>query len=303
MIADPNADVCRIDRRLACGKMRDSNYVDHSHIQHEVICLMEGELLLLIDGVRLRMTAGDLLFIPSCHIHSMYTPRHSLSFMVGFTPEEVPQFQRLIQQVDFRPVLIRREQQSEELCAQIQKLEKMGEIGDSLRFVSQLDQLLSSLTPALLADAAALCPPLRGADATYEKALRYVGGKVPARVALKEAAQALDVSSSYLSRLISSRLGLSFSSYAALLRTYGAMRMLEQTAEKSKNIAAHCGFESVRTFNRIFLQFSGYTPRQFRRLYTGGIGTYFPIPAVAAQLRAREEALFTAQGKTLPHDQ
>ena len=81
---------------------------------------------------------------------------------------------------------------------------------------------------------------------------------------LKQAAQALGMGRCRLSRLFTERLGIRFTAYVGALRVIEAKRLLDHTDLPIAEIAYACGFETSRTFNRVFLRECGTTPRQYR---------------------------------------
>jgi AraC-like DNA-binding protein len=77
----------------------------------------------------------------------------------------------------------------------------------------------------------------------------------------------LGVSRSHLSHTFSQRLGTNFRSYVNALRIDQACEMLKGTEDSVTHIAYECGFESQRTFNRVFMEQCGLSPSEYRRKY------------------------------------
>ena len=74
----------------------------------------------------------------------------------------------------------------------------------------------------------------------------------------------LGVSKYVLSRLFAKTFHCNFVSYVNGVRLNYAISMLDNTSETITNICYDCGFESQRTFNRVFKERYRITPREYR---------------------------------------
>ena len=61
------------------------------------------------------------------------------------------------------------------------------------------------------------------------------------------------------------RLHMGFRAYLNALRIDRARRYLRVTSRPIEEIAAACGFANLRTFDRVFFERCGCTPRDFRK--------------------------------------
>ena len=58
---------------------------------------------------------------------------------------------------------------------------------------------------------------------------------------------------------------MSFSEYIGTLRISDACRLLTSEDMSITEVAFNAGFNSTRSFNRLFLKYIGMTPRQYKR--------------------------------------
>ena len=58
-------------------------------------------------------------------------------------------------------------------------------------------------------------------------------------------------------------MGINFVTYLNLVRVEHAAFELRHTEKKFTDIALSCGFNNVRTFNRVFKEITGCTPSEF----------------------------------------
>ncbi len=73
------------------------------------------------------------------------------------------------------------------------------------------------------------------------------------------------ISRCYLSRVFPEKMGQNFSAYLASIRLARARALLAETRLPVAEVAAESGFESPRTFYRVFRQHYGMTPMAYRQ--------------------------------------
>jgi AraC-like DNA-binding protein len=82
---------------------------------------------------------------------------------------------------------------------------------------------------------------------------------------LKEVADAVGASKSYLSRIFHNEMGVSLWEYLGRYRVLKARDLLALTDESITDIAARVGFEDVGYFGRVFRRYTGQSPRTYRQ--------------------------------------
>ena len=96
-----------------------------------------------------------------------------------------------------------------------------------------------------------------------QKLLSYMDIHYADNITLSFAAEKMNFSESYFSRVFKRIIGINFISYLNLVRIEHAAQALKNTSQKVTEIALNCGFNNIRTFNRVFKDITGYTPSQF----------------------------------------
>lgn len=81
---------------------------------------------------------------------------------------------------------------------------------------------------------------------------------------VKSMAEELDVSYKYLSNMVSKSTGYALIDHVHNLRVSKARKMLTDTYASITDIAFESGFSSLRTFNRVFMKYTGKTPSDYR---------------------------------------
>lgn len=75
-----------------------------------------------------------------------------------------------------------------------------------------------------------------------------------------------EVNEKYAGRIFKQQTGMSFSMYLNKLRIERAKCMLRESNENILEISLDCGYNNIAYFNRVFKQYSGMSPREYRRL-------------------------------------
>lgn len=89
-------------------------------------------------------------------------------------------------------------------------------------------------------------------------------------ISLKTIAGMMNVNLQQLSEILNSDLKKSFSTYINEFKINEAKRLIAQEPESTiTHIALNSGFNSVRTFNRVFIKSTGHTPGEYRKINSG----------------------------------
>ena len=103
-----------------------------------------------------------------------------------------------------------------------------------------------------------------GSEDLVYKSVEYVAKNFRKKISLEQMAYDLGVSKYVLSRVFSKTFHCNFTGYVNGVRLNYAISMLDGTKEPITNICYDCGFESQRTFNRVFKERYRMTPREYR---------------------------------------
>ena len=74
----------------------------------------------------------------------------------------------------------------------------------------------------------------------------------------------------YFSHYFKETTGMSFMDYLTAFRVERAAARMELTGETFTEIAYACGFQSIRTFNRMFQKYYHITPSAYRKFKKAG---------------------------------
>ncbi|MFS0869163.1 AraC family transcriptional regulator [Paenibacillus xylanilyticus] len=96
------------------------------------------------------------------------------------------------------------------------------------------------------------------------KIIEYLANHFTEPLSLDSLAAEFNVSKYYISHIFSKRIQMNFRNYLSMLRVEYASKLIRTTDASLTTISSSAGFESQRTFNRVFQAIYGITPREFR---------------------------------------
>lgn len=111
----------------------------------------------------------------------------------------------------------------------------------------------------------------KDSDGTFEnesivqQAITFMEANASDELSLNQVARQVNVSPCYISRLFKKYTGMNFVKYRNYLRLNNAVHLLQKTTLSVSEIAFTCGYQDIRTFNRVFMQYTSHTPLAFRK--------------------------------------
>jgi AraC-like DNA-binding protein len=251
------------DFRLSCGLAQNLRFHAHYHRESEWVSLTKGAALVGVNAEIYRVEAGESLFIRGGDIHYYASAEGApenetvlLIFDSGLlkTPEKL----------EPPSLFAGGDAQAASLISEIFQEMQAKEECDKSRAAS----LAGLLQSGLLRRADALRPvaPFQGRSIRledFQNVLAYMDENP--NCALEEAAACIHYSPWYFSKLFKKLTGETFSFYKNARKIERAKDALLQDGASVIDVAAACGFENLRTFNREFKKRCGASPSQFRR--------------------------------------
>lgn len=102
----------------------------------------------------------------------------------------------------------------------------------------------------------------------------YCQDHLAEKITLSSAAAAAGLEYTYFSSFFHSAVGVRFGDWLRYQRILKAQALIRTSNHSLSQIAAECGFNNLRTFQRAFRRIADMTPRQFRREIKLGFSTY-----------------------------
>ena len=232
----------------------------HIHSAIELAYVIEGELGVFLDGEKHLLAAGDMAIIQSNHMHG-YESEHARYVMAIFSPSYVPSAMQIMKKKCFSSPVIRCESLPQELSEIIRRLPRCP--GDKLVRKGMLYQLMGEIMRVnpLVDDV------FDWQDDLLSRSLKEISERYRENLTLEDIAVSVNVSPNYLSRMFKQAVKCAIGEYCNRLRIEDAKNMLREKNDTVLSIAMDCGFENIRTFNRVFKEITGMTPKNYRNMW------------------------------------
>ncbi|MBE6589208.1 MAG: helix-turn-helix domain-containing protein [Ruminococcaceae bacterium] len=229
------------------------------HVHAELVFVMKGTLRMTVEGVHCTLHAGEVgMVFPYC-LHSYEESNDVEALVLLFSPFTSGVYASRM--LSHKPTSARLPNADTLLPSFLRVLtfydtenkERMDVAG---AYLSALVGELLLTVPLIRRDAQ---------DATLtQRIFVYCAEHYREQLSVKELSKALYVSESTITKIFSLQTGGSFRKYLNELRVGEAKRLLRERKRKIVDVMLECGFCNQSSFNRVFLESVGMTPREFR---------------------------------------
>jgi AraC-like DNA-binding protein len=268
------------DSPLGLTAMRTSSitFMAHWHHDIELILAAGGEIPVGIGGKIHRMRKGDLAIVGSGEIHFYEGEPDACDIHIIIFPPHLLGQGRWPVGHRFRTPFFTERPDGDAGCASRVSPEVMTLLRtlflDIITEVPTRDSAHEDMLKGrvhLFCGTAARMLPTDAATAAGEKrrleqvvriqqAMEWLEDNYRSDVTLDELSRQMNTSYHHMSRLFGETVGTPFKQHLNLLRITEADRMLSGSVLSITEIALHCGFNSLRTFNRVYRSIRGQAP-------------------------------------------
>ncbi len=243
---------------LRVQKTEDYRISPHLHISAEIIFVEKGTATLTIGSLDYSITAGDYAFVLPNTLHSVTPAEEGTSvYIINCKQEVIPDIIRRLAGLRPASPVLHAMDVPELLSYAVSSLTTERD-----KYVSHsLANLIANIVTANLRFA-----EIRDSvtsDLT-NRILTYLGIHFRESISLDQLAEVMNVSRFHLSHIFSGKLGIGFKEYLNNLRVECAKNLLRSTDIAIADVCTEAGFENQRTFNRVFRELTGASPRDYR---------------------------------------
>lgn len=237
------------------------NFIHHLHKEYEAVFVLDGELTFFLGDKEYRLQGGDFALSPVNSIHG-YKSENSTCYIMVFSPSYVPQVNSILKHKQFSEPVIDSHKLSGEIPAIVHSLYD-GKTKSRFVVKGLLYQLFGELMAInLLVD---VDPSLH--DDLLKQAIEMITENYHENFSLDAIAEHLNISKYYLSRIFNKKLNCSIPDYCNWLKIEDAKHLLNNSESSILDISLNCGFDSLRTFNRVFKKITQKTPGEYRKSF------------------------------------
>ena len=241
--------------------LRDMEYPMLIHKQIEIIYMLGGTAVCSIDGIEASLSVGDVAVVFPYVAHS-YSFTEAEYVMLFFQPDVCPDYELLI-----------KKQKPTEPIIKNGRADRFGELINKARSAHETQtELGTKLTKSYinvimgeLLGEIELTEHSPSDHSSLNALLSYCSENyVDPSISISSLSKAIGISPKHCSHMISSFMNTNFRQYINSLRALEAARLLGNTELAITRIALDVGYENQSTFNRVFLNQYGMTPKEYR---------------------------------------
>lgn len=242
---------------------RDIQWLAHLHKAYEAAIVLSGEAELTLGEKKLTLKEGDSALISPYQLHSYHTEKSSLVFIVVFSSGYIDAFARQMSGKEADNGVFRLSDTTFEFIKQ-----GLFTVDAPSRDTAEAPKPSTLTVKACLyafaaeANEKVTFVEKKRNDALIYDIIDYVEKNYTEDVSLKSMADKLGYDYRYLSRVFNETMGVNFKTFINQYRCDMVKSLIEQSDMTLSEIAMGSGFQSIRTFNRVFKQVTGRAPSE-----------------------------------------
>ena len=246
---------------IAVEWKKPTHFPPHIHDAIEMVYITKGTLEIGIGQELYHMEKGDfaVIFPNVIHHYQVFEPGENKALYMLISPKLIPNYMDELQRMCPESPVICKEYLHTDIVKAIKSLVDVEKTNTRLvqAYVQMIFAHIFSQLEMVEKET------VGGEDLIY-KSVEYVAKNFREKITLDQMAFDLGVSKYVLSRLFSKIFHCNFTNYVNGIRLNYAISLLDGTKDAITNICYECGFESQRTFNRVFKERYRLSPREYR---------------------------------------
>lgn len=247
-----------------------SEFGPHMHRHIEFQYVLTGSEIFTVDGQEYS-SDDNFIFIFPYQIHSNHFNRDSQHISGIVNPNAFESYTKLL--TDYRP-----------LSPAVPRSALPEHFDSLIRYTNDLSfdknhpnqkQLLHDAMTLIIGETLSAMTLVPREEEMGSQSIQTIGyvinycvSHISEELSLSSVADALYLNKYYVSKLFSSKLGMTFSDFITSQRIYTVCEKLTSGTRPIIEIAYECGFRNLSNFNRVFRARTGMTPREYRNSYS-----------------------------------
>ncbi len=254
--------------RVEISKNRGfGNFPEHLHRQIELQYFFSDKVDFRVDGSDVECRNG-LLFIFPFQVHSNRQLKKCRHFSAIITPDLFsPYADILLNERPLDPFIPKEELPPfvEALFDRACSLDHDGTDPRCGQIINDIFSLIVGEALKVLRTSKRAALSANGSIPTLTRVIDYCVTHLSEELSLDSVAGALFLDKFYISKLFATKAQMSFVDFINSQRVFNACQALTGSLKSITEIAYECGFRNQSTFNRVFREQTGVTPREFRK--------------------------------------
>ena len=231
------------------------------HLHCEIVYVLRGEIKMMIDGQERVLRKGEISLVFPYVVHSYEASPDSEAYVLLFIPSAAGSFESDIKS---KKPIVPYTSDLEGLLPLFARCTELMENDDG-----NGNRTASAYLFAIIGELF-LSVKMTESDSMHENMVKPIllycsEHFTDEDISIKKIADELYISSSYVSKVFSCKLKYNFREYINELRVRLAKKLLSSSERRIIDVMLDCGFKNQSSFNRVFSEYTGVSPSEYRR--------------------------------------
>lgn len=248
-----------------CWYAKNNYCIPHFHNSLEFVFVLSGEINAMLDSQLITAKKREMILVPSYTIHSYSSPSPSECLIMLIPLSIIPSMKKLFLDKTFEHLLLPECNITDELMHCMTAIQNHSSSlyqnisDDAIHLLKGYSYVFTSLVSSNVG----LLEVTNKKGATLaQKILLYIQNNYTSSITLDHIAQNFGYSRSRFSHIFNEYFGCNLTDYINGLRCQHASELLSERGYSVADAALSSGFESLRTFHRVYKKQYGHTPGQ-----------------------------------------
>ena len=254
---------------------RDIKWFTHLHRGFEICLNLSGKIKAAAGDKEYILNSGDFLLLTPYQLHSYESEGPSLAYVVVFSGGFADSFNSVVTGKEAANALLTPSEETRSFFVK----NMLNGFDPALSGKTDREAIAVNKPPLFTVKACLYAVFAEYFESTefIDKPLcnklifdilDYIEKNYASDISLYKMADALGYDYRYISRIFGKTFGINFKTLVNQYRCDYAKSLIRSTDDTLSDIAMNSGFQSLRSFNRVFLSLTGYAPSELRKQNT-----------------------------------
>ena len=237
--------------QTSAHKYKNLHNLPHWHLEYEIVYIFKGFAEIMINNNFFKIPSGACIFIDSQDIHYIKGSENSI---IGVIKTNASDIKRIVENKALSTPVVHID------YAENAFLEILAEIKNNKAYCGIITEcIVAKLVAHIFRNSITI--EKKTENNKYKDLLEMILNNF-SHITFEEAAEYMNLNKSYFSRYFYSFSGMTFTQYINTLKVAFAIEKILEKKLSVTDISIACGFGTIRNFNRVFKQFTGYSPKK-----------------------------------------
>lgn len=238
----------------------------HFHKNLELLLVIEGQCEYFVGGERFEMCAGDAIFVLPFQVHCFTLGEGASVRCLTFSELLILTLAKQLQKKKLLHPLFRPSPEVFRFFLDSMDTLLGEQNGSNLQLPQAKRMRLKGLLYTMGGEIIEQTSPVDvgSSDMVAMDIIGYIADNFKANISLHDVAEAKGYNYQYLSRIFNRTFGINFKTMLNQYRINHALELLRDSHAPLSEIAFESGFQSIRSFDHVFRESLGKSPKEFR---------------------------------------